>query len=410
MPVADDVLIAGGGIAAVRTAQALRSFGYDGRVSIFTDEPDLPYDRPPLSKAHLVERRDGLPDPILTHDQLAALDIVVELERSAVDVNTVARWLILDDGETVPYDALVLATGARPRSVPALSGSGRVHELRSADDARRLSATLLPAAQIVIIGAGFIGLEVAAAARMNGCQVTVVEVRATPLADVVGPWLGGEVQAWHERQGVRFVCDAAVQRVEDAGGTCRLTLSDGQALPADAVVVGVGVEPEADWLRRAAGLRVDRGVVCDAFGQTSVPWVYAVGDVAQRMDGERQLTTGHWTAATEHAISTAATMLGRFADRRPPSETFFWSDQYGCKLQYAGRFPPDGEVTVESGSLPEWSFLVTCRIDGELVGALAADKPGPFVRARAALERSSAASKAHLLVPHPTFDNKRSGI
>ena len=247
MPVADEVLIAGGGIAAVRTAQALRSFGYDGRLSIFTDEPDLPYDRPPLSKAHLVERRDGPPDPILTHDQLAALDIVVELERSAMDVNTAARWLILDDGETVPYDALVLATGARPRSLPALSGSEHVHELRSADDARRLSASLRPRRT------SSSSAPVSSASRSRPpahewMPVTVIEVRDTPFAEVVGPWLGGEVRLARTARG-QFVCDAAVTARRGCRGYLPADAERRPSVDADAVVVGVGVEPEADWLR-----------------------------------------------------------------------------------------------------------------------------------------------------------------
>jgi 3-phenylpropionate/trans-cinnamate dioxygenase ferredoxin reductase subunit len=389
MPVADEVLIAGGGIAAVRTAQALRTFGFDGRLTIFTEEAHLPYDRPPLSKAYLVNRRGTPPEPILTNDELAARGISIELGRRATRLDTAARWLILDDEETVPYDALVLATGARPRSLAVLRDSEHAQELRTAGDARRIAAAMRPEAHMVVVGAGFVGLEVAAAGRMNGCRVTVIEVRDTPFVEIVGQWLGGELQRWHERRGVEFICGESIDTARDERGRSVLTLAGGQTLEADIVVVGVGVQPAVEWLRDTPALDLDSGVLCDRYGQTSVPWVYAVGDVAQRMDGARRLPTGHWTAATEQAMCTAATMLGRFADRRPATEMYFWSDQHGCRLQCAGQFPAHGEVTLESGSLDDWSFLATCRVDGELVGVFAADSPGPFVRARAALRRSA---------------------
>jgi len=388
MPVADEVLIAGGGIAAARTAQALRLFGFTGPVTIFSEESLLPYNRPPLSKEYLVERRDGRPEPILTGEELDELGIAIELERRATGVNTTARWLVLDEQETVPYDALVLATGATPHRLPVLRDCGQCYSLRSFDDARAISARLEPGSHIVIVGAGFIGLEAAAAARMNGCEVTVVEMRAVPFGDVAGPWLGGELQRWHERHGVRFVCGASVASAAPRDSGCRLTLSDGATVEADVVIEGVGVRPAVDWLRQTPELEIDTGVVCDAHGQTSVPWIYAVGDVAQRMDGDRRLGTGHWTGASEQAMCAAATMLGRFSERREPDKTYFWSEQYGSRIQCVGCFPAHGDVRVDSGSLDEWSFLATCRVDGRAVGAFAVDLPGPFVQARAALRGS----------------------
>jgi 3-phenylpropionate/trans-cinnamate dioxygenase ferredoxin reductase component len=388
MPVADEVLIAGGGIAATRTAQALRHFGFAGPVTIFSEEAILPYDRPPLSKDYLVERRNREPKPILNREELDELGIAIELERRATGLNATARWLELDDEETVPYDALVLATGATPQRLPALRDCEHSYSLRWFGDARDISARLEAGKHVVIVGAGFIGLEVASAARLNGCDVTVVELRPIPFGEVAGSWLGGELQRWHERHGVRFRCGVSVEAVTVRDVGCTLTLSDSSAVDADLVIEGVGVQPSVDWLRQTPELVLDHGVVCDAHGQTSVPWVYAVGDVAQRMDGDRRLGTGHWTGASEQAMCVAATMLGRFAERRRPDETYFWSEQYGSRIQCVGEFPAHGEVTVDGGSLDRWSFLATCRVNGDAVGAFAIDLPGPFVQARAALRRS----------------------
>jgi NADPH-dependent 2,4-dienoyl-CoA reductase/sulfur reductase-like enzyme len=358
-------------------------------VTIFSEESILPYNRPPLSKDYLVQRRSGEPEPILTREKLDELGIAIELERRASGVNTPARWLVLDDEETVPYDALVLATGATPQRLPALGDCEHCYSLRHFGDARDIAARLEPGKHVVIVGAGFIGLEVASAARLNSCEVTIVELRPIPFGEVAGSWLGGELQRWHERHGVRFRCGVSVDRFTLRGGGCTLTLSDGAAVDADVVIEGVGVRPSVDWLRQTPELELDTGVVCDAHGQTSVPWVYAVGDVAQRMAGDRRLGTGHWTGASEQAMCVAATMLGRFAERRRPDETYFWSEQYGSRIQCVGEFPAHGDVTVDCGSLDEWSFLATCRVDDDAVGAFAVDRPARFVQARAALRRTN---------------------
>lgn len=386
MPAADRVLIAGGGVAAIRTAQGLRDFGYAGDISIFSEEPEAPYHRPHLSKAFLSSPEVSEVPPLLTASRYESLGLQLELGRRAAGLDVKSRWLVLDDGETVPYDAVVIATGGTPRPLGQLKDFKNVFTLRSVDDARRIAPQMRPGSTIGIVGGGFIGLEVASAAVSRGCRAVVVEAGSAPLSAAVGIDIARIIQSWHEARGVEFrvssTVDHGVGSTEHIAG---LGLSGGEVIPVDAVVVGIGVAPEIEWLRDSE-LRLDRGVVCDEVGRTSERWVYAVGDVAQRHYGSVAAQAGHWTSAAEQGRRTAAAMVGR----TPPasrSDTYFWSDQHGRKLQCVGRFSSEGQIAIEVGDPSKESFVASCRSNGDLIGVFALNEPTEFTRFRLELQR-----------------------
>lgn len=387
MPPADNVVVVGGGLAAVRTAQALRRLGFPGRITLFSEEEELPYDRPPLSKSFLRDPEDGGAIRLLGERAYGELGIAIELGRRAVGLDPRSRWVVLESGETVPYDAAVIATGARPRRLLALEGFSNVFTLRTAGDARRIAAELGEDVRVAVVGGGFIGLEVAATARSLGADVTVVEADAEPLSRVLGPELGAWVRAWHQEQGVGFRCGAAVSGAEGKGGVRRLLLEGGGTVDADLVIVGIGIRRAVEWLA-GSGVEVDGAVLCDGCGRTSVDWIYAVGDVASRRADGGAVASEHWTSATEQAVRAAGAMLGRPPAGPPRSETYFWSDQYGHRLQFAGEAAPDGRVTIQSGSMGGGSFVAVQRRAGRASAVFAVDAPREFVAARAALERT----------------------
>jgi 3-phenylpropionate/trans-cinnamate dioxygenase ferredoxin reductase subunit len=379
-----DVVVVGGGVAAVRVAQGLRDLGYEGRIRLASDEHELPYDRPPLSKAFLLGETDAEAIRLLDAGEAEALGVELLLGRRAVAVDTDAACLTLDDGEVLRYGALVIATGARPRELPAVAAHPDVHRLRTLDDARRLRAALVPGRSIALLGGGFVGLEVAAAARAADCSVTVVELAPRPLAPVIGGELGGVVQAWHEDHGVVFHCGTVACVVDPDDGS--LVLDDGSVIAADSVVVGVGMLRELAWLH-LAGIDVHRGVVCDADGRTSALGVYAAGDVACRHANARCLAAGHWTSANEQALRVAAAIVGRSDERPISSDGYFWSDQYGVRLQFAGWAGDGVTISVESGTYAKRRLVAYCRNDAGVTGVFALNDPRGFVRARVGLGR-----------------------
>jgi 3-phenylpropionate/trans-cinnamate dioxygenase ferredoxin reductase subunit len=387
MPAANQVVIAGGGVAGIRTAQGLRDLGYSGNITIFSEEPETPYHRPDLSKAFLSSPGVSEVAPLLTASTYEALSLQLELGRKAAGLDVGYRSLVLDDGETVPYDAVVIATGGSPRTLGGLEGFKNVFTLRSVDDARRIALQIRPGSTIGIVGGGFIGLEVASAALSQGCRAVVIEAGTAPLSAAVGIDIARIIQSWHEAKGVDFRVNTTVDN--GVGSTEHITglaLSGGEVIPVDAVVVGIGVAPEVEWLRDSK-LHLDRGVVCDEVGRTSERWVYAVGDVAQRHYGRVVAPTGHWTSAAEQGRRTAAAMVGR-TPPVPRADTYFWSDQHGRKLQCVGRFPSEGQVVIEVGDPSKESFVACCRSNGDLIGAFALSAPTEFTRYRLELQRA----------------------
>jgi 3-phenylpropionate/trans-cinnamate dioxygenase ferredoxin reductase component len=297
----------------------------------------------------------------------------------------------LADGSAVPYDRLVIATGARARTLPMLTGRPGVLALRTADDSRRLAGLLRDGGPVAVVGGGFIGLEVAAAARSRGCAVTVVEAQSAPLVGSVGAEVAAWLQAQHERRGVTFRCATTVTGVGDApGGGQRLLLADGPAVDADAVVVGVGVVRDVDWLA-AAGLEVNAGLVCDAAGRTNLPDVFGAGDIVCHRTERGTAPIGHWTAAGDSAHRAAHSVLG-LEPPEVPDDGFFWSDQYDLRLQFTGRIADDAEFALVGGDLGSDSFVARYGDGGRTSGVLAVNNPRGFLRQRLALRKAQSAT------------------
>ena len=356
---ANEVVIAGGGLAAVRTAQALRDLKYPGRITLLSEESNLPYDRPPLSKGYLQGKVDAEKIRLVAAERLAESAIEVRLSHQVSGLDRQQRRVLLADGTSVPYGRLVVATGARPIPFAPLRSFANVHVLRRMADSDALRAELLPGRRIGIIGAGFIGLEIAATATEAGCQVTLIEAAQTPLAAILGSELGRCVQCWHERKGVKFRCDAKVAKGIGSASVEALELTDGTSLPVDAVVVGIGQTPNVEWLA-GSGLELHRGLVCDTLGRTADPLVFGAGDATCCRVGSEYHPTRHWTATTEQARRVAATICGQPETGPIVEDNYFWSDQHGSRIQFAGQVPADPRLVWVRGSPDEDRFAVLC--------------------------------------------------
>ena len=388
--VPESVLIAGGGLAAQRAAETLRARGFGGPVRIVCAEPVAPYDRPPLSKELLA---GGGPDPAFRpRSWYDDRGVELLLGRRAARREVAARRVWLDDATEVRYGALIVATGAHPRRLPGLAGRPNVHTLRSLGDARRLRSALVPGVRLAIVGAGFIGQEVAATARRLGVDVTLVEAAPTPLHGVLGPRLGAWFAGLHRAEGVRVELGAAVAEALPAvaGEPVReLVLGDGRSIAADVVLVAVGVAPDTRWL--AGSPLAGDGIPVDVSGRTAVPHVYAAGDVARTPAGRCE----HWEPAARLGTAAARAILGLEAAAAPCAS--FWSDQYGVRIQLVGEAA--GADTVEIDGRPDArDFTAVLRRRGALHGALLVGRPRelPHWRRRLAdahgsrLERSAA--------------------
>jgi 3-phenylpropionate/trans-cinnamate dioxygenase ferredoxin reductase subunit len=383
------VVIAGGGLAAIRTAQALRDFEFAGDILMVSEEATLPYDRPPLSKDFLLGQAEADEIGLVSEAELADLGVEVRLGRAASAVDLQSRRLVAG-GEGIEYERLVVATGARPIELPMFRGLAGANYLRTLDDGRRLREALTSTPALGIVGGGFIGLEVAAVAAQLGCRVTVVEAAEQPLATVLGGELGGWVRAWHESRGVSFSCGAPVSRVEGAGRVERLVVADGTEIDVDLAVIGVGVRPNIEWLADS-GLDLHRGLMCDRHGRTSDPYVFGAGDVTCRHSDSGCAITGHWTAASDQGGAAAEALAGAATDDVTADESYFWSDQFGKRFQFSGSVPAGAQATVVKGSLDEESYVVHFESAGVLTGVLALDAPRDFVRGSLALRRSRVA-------------------
>jgi NADPH-dependent 2,4-dienoyl-CoA reductase/sulfur reductase-like enzyme len=388
------ITVIGASLAGLHAAMALRDEGYDGRLVIVGDEHHRPYDRPPLSKEFLTGALTAERLALADAEEIAELDGDWLLGTRAEGLDPPSRTVTLSDGRRLSTDGVVLATGAVPRTLPGEPLEG-VHTLRTLDDAAALREELSRGqVRVVVIGAGFIGAEVASSCATLGHTVTVVEAAAQPLL----PQLGAEMAAFcadlHTDHGVNLLTGTGVRAlhpdgdrpVSDESGRQRVgwvELADGRFLPADVVVVGIGVRPATDWLA-GSGIPLDDGVVCDAGGVTAVPGVVAVGDVA-RSAGHR---AEHWTSAMETPAVAVRNLLAGATVETYTALPYFWSDQYGVRLQLAGSRGPDDTVRVVEGSPEDRSFLAVYERDGATTAVLAANRPRPFMRARRELARA----------------------
>ena len=400
------VVVVGASLAGLRAAEELRHERHTGSIVIVGDELHVPYDRPPLSKQVLSGKWDVERIHHHTPDKLDALGLEFRLGRRAVSLDTDARVVTCADGSELAYDGLIVATGTTARTLPGTEGMARVRVLRTLDDCLGIRADLAaagPEARLVVIGAGFIGSEVAGTCHGLGVAVTVVEALPTPLGRVLGDQMGAACARLHRDHGVTLVTGVGVDRLSsDPGGSDPVVvhLADGTDLAADLVVVGIGVVPAVGWLD-GSGLSLDNGVVCDE-GLFAGDAVVAAGDVARWSHpslGE-QLRVEHWTNAAEGGAMAARNLVAGTAAAEPYAPVpFFWSDQYETKIQVIGLPGPDDEVVVAGGSEVEGKFIALYRRGDRLRAVLAFSQPRqlmayrPLLAAGASFDEALAVSR-----------------
>ncbi|WP_443046811.1 NAD(P)/FAD-dependent oxidoreductase [Streptomyces sp. NBC_00247] len=366
-------------MAGVQTAVALRDEGYTGPVTLIGAEPHQPYDRPPLSKAVLL----GTAEHSAFGIDFEALGVRLRLGLSVDGVRPADREVDTEAGP-VPYDVLVLATGAEPLTLPGSEGIPGVHLLRTVDDAARLRPVLAEKHDVVVVGAGWIGAEFATAARAAGCAVTVVEAAARPLAGVLPAEVAAPMADWYARGGATLLTGVRVDRVE----TGAVVLADGRRLPAGAVVVGIGARPATDWLAGSGiALGADGSVTADAALRTSAPGVYAVGDCASYPSARygARLLVHHWDNALQGPRTVAAGIAGPAAGGGAPEPydpvPYFWSEQFGRFVQYAGHHA-DADTLLWRGDPADGEWTVLWLRDGALVALLAVGRPRDLTQGR----------------------------
>jgi NADPH-dependent 2,4-dienoyl-CoA reductase/sulfur reductase-like enzyme len=384
------ILIIGASVAGLRTAQALRMKGYDGTITLVGEEPHRPYDKPPLSKEMLLPDGAASPVPLLSEEQLADLDVDLRLGVRAIALDVSGRTVTTDAGEVLGFERLVIATGVTPRRLPGTDHLTGVHTLRTVEDALALRAALLTATDVVVVGAGFIGAEFAAAARAHGARVTLVEAQDVPLAHVLGAEAGGRLAEVHEEAGNTLLTGVGVSHLEGTDRVTAVVLNNGRSLTADLVVVGIGASPATAWLE-SSGLPLGDGIECEAdLRVVGTEGIYAAGDVARWPHDHYgfDVRIEHWTNANEHAGTIAAALTGSLA---PAIQVpYVWSDQYGHRIQIVGR-PSLGNLVHLAGSVAGGDLVAAYTGSaGELVGAVVVDDPRALMRYRKAILKRAA--------------------
>lgn len=359
-------VIVGAGECGARAAFALREKGFDGTLTLIGSETHLPYERPPLSKEALVAGAG--PKFVAEPERYVEAGIDLLLGRTVSRIDRVAKRVVLGDGTVVPYDRLLLATGARPRTLPGAAHGGRILALRSHDDAARIREHLVEGSPIAILGGGFIGLELAASARKLGASVTLVEGLPRVLTRGVPTEIAEIVASRHAAEGVDILCEAKVAGVEERAGEVVISLGDGRVVSANLLVVGIGAVPNTE-LAEAAGLTVENGIAVDGLLRSSDPDIFAAGDCTSYplpLYGDRRIRLESWRNAQEQGRLAAANMLGG-ADVHA-AVPWFWSDQYDMTLQIAGL--ADGAVSTVRRDMGEGAFILFhLDAEGRLIAA-----------------------------------------
>lgn len=350
------IVIVGAGAAGISAAEALRDEGFSGRIIMIGDERETSYDRPPLSKQILLGTVTVDDIVLRTADFFSDNDIELLQGVTATALDVTARQLTLDNGTVLSFDGLIVATGLRARQLPGQPMLQGMHTLRTHGDAQALRSDLLQASKVLVIGAGFLGSEIAASASQLGAQVVMLDSADTPMQRQLGRTLGDAVARLHQERGVRVLCNTSVQQIHgsDQGRVQGVTLTDGTRLDADVVVVAIGSTTATDWLE-SSGLALDNGIVCDAYCQAA-PGIFAAGDVAswfsQRL--QTQVRLEHRMNATEHGMAAAQNLLGAAVPFDPVP--FFWTDLYNVKIQGFGMAGADSEMHVLTGTPGESGF------------------------------------------------------
>ncbi len=388
MGMPDRIVVVGASLAGLRVVESLRRKGHAGPITVLGAESELPYDRPPLSKQFLVddweEQKLGL-----ARDGIEKLEADWRLGQRAISLDPERLLVELEGGESVEGDAVVVATGARARRLPFGRELEGILELRTLGDARRLRAALASRPRVVIVGAGFIGMELAASCRQKGLEVAVVEPLAAPLIRGLGPVLGERVADRHRAEGVVFHLGQGVEGFEsdDQGRGMAVQLSGGERREADLVVVGIGAAPATEWLE-GSGIELENGVLCDATGATTRDGVYALGDCARwenRHYPERPRFE-HWTSAVEQAEVVAERILHGKAEPFAPIP-YVWTDQFDLRIAIAGEIREGDELHIGQGSLEDDRFLALFGREGRLVAAVGFKRPRPLLACRRSLAR-----------------------
>lgn len=383
------VVVVGGGLVAGTLARELRRLGHGGAITVVSDEAEPPYDRPPLSKQVLAGTVTPEGTHLLKPADIQELGLELRLGVAAGGLDPGAREVVLADGDRLGYDVLVVATGSRARRLPTVPELSGVHYLRTLEDSVAIAAALPGTERLVVVGAGFIGLEVAAVARTRGVDVTVVETAARPLTRVLGSEAGVVITDLHERHGVPIRCSVTVTEVQGRDGVEGVLLDGGEFLPADLLLVGVGAVPNTEWLA-GSGIEVGDGVVCDSRGRSSLPDVYAAGDVSRWRNAltGAQVRVEQWQSALEQALVVADAVTG--GEREWDSVPYFWSDQYDTKIQLCGVAGP----RTERRDTARGPVVLFGDDADRLVGVLALSHPRALAQGRRLVARGAAWAEA----------------
>jgi NADPH-dependent 2,4-dienoyl-CoA reductase/sulfur reductase-like enzyme len=379
------LVVVGASLAGLRAVEAARRAGFAAAITLVGAEEHLPYDRPPLSKEFLTATE--APGPTILREETFLrdeLNITLRLGATATGLDTKERTLRLGaDEDPLRYTALVIATGATPRTLPGANGLAGVHVLRSLDDARQIRTALDAGARTVVVGAGFIGSEIASSARQRGSTVTVVEAMPTPLARPVGEHMGAALAGLHERHGTSLRCGVGVEALEGTDHVTAVRLADGSRIEADLVVVGVGVTPNTDWLADS-GLELGNGIECDTTLRTSAPGVYAAGDLASWHNPlfDARMRLEHWTIAAEQGGAAGRNAIDPANATAYSTVPYFWSDWYGKRIQFVGVAGGADEVKVVAGDVDGDGFLTLYRRGDQLVGALGLEQRSQIMKYR----------------------------
>lgn len=364
------LVVVGASLAGLRSVQAARRSGFGGPITLIGNEEYLPYDRPPLSKAYLSEA--GVPHFFVTPEELDELGVALRLSTTATALDPDNNEIVIGD-ERIPYDSVVLATGASPRGIPSFPDVDGIVTLRTLDDANRIRKRLRPGLNVVVVGGGFIGSEIASSAHDRGSNVVILEAASVPLVRAVGDVVGAAISTLHARNGVTLICDARVDDVQSAHGEVTgILLETGQFLAADLVVVGVGAAPATSWLV-SSGVELhplDQGVVANEFLESSIAGVYAAGDLVHwpnaLMDSVMRLE--NWTSAAEQGARAGANAVVDRAERTAyETVPYFWSDWYKHRLQFAGNATDADSVSFVSGGPLEDKFVALYRSGDRIV-------------------------------------------
>jgi NADPH-dependent 2,4-dienoyl-CoA reductase/sulfur reductase-like enzyme len=395
------IVVVGASLAGMRAAEEIRHLGHTGDVVIIGDETHPPYDRPPLSKQFLAGKWDVERIHHHTPEKLDAFGLEFRLGTRATRLDAEDRTVTCDDGSQVRYDGLVITTGAKPRGLPGTQGMTGVRTLRTLDDSSGLRDDLTKlgeGARLVVVGAGFIGAEVAATCHGLGARVTVVEALTTPLAGVIGQQMGEVCADLHRDAGVALRLGVGVDKVvpsPDATAPIQVRLTDGSVLDADLVVVGIGVTPAVDWLEDS-GLTLGNGVMCSD-RLFAADRVVAAGDVARwtHVQMDEDIRIEHWTNAAEGGALAAHNLIAGSAAAEPYAPVpFFWSDQYQAKIQVLGRPDPEDEVVVVDGSAEDRKLVALYRRGDKLSAALGISRPRQLMAYRPLLAAAASFDEA----------------